>query len=220
MSPPRLKPKKKKKAPEPQCRYKDYLGKPTTKLLVVGLDAALRNFGVVCLDQKGAVEHSHTYVNKAPTKSESRKRSSDYGNVIHPIHHLISNYVLYHKYQVVVAREDYAFSASSASDATLKELGGILYWELAKIPGVELRYIPIQSAKKWATGNGNAQKEDVIKGVRDNFGFSAGSEHEADAFAVASLTLALMKPGLYKKTEKQKQALVGLRDHPLTSVVL
>lgn len=219
MSPPRLKPKKGKK-PASKCKFMDYLGKPAARRLIIGLDAALRNFGVVCLDAKGKVELSHTYTNKAPTKSEQRRRCVDYGNVIHPIHHLIANYVLYHRYKVTVVREDYAYAASSASDATLKELGGILYWELAKIPSVELWYVPIQSAKKWATGNGNAQKDEVIKGVKDNFGFEALTEHEADAFAVASLALALMKPGIFKKTEKQKEALVGLRDHPLTTVVL
>lgn len=219
MSPPRLR-RPKKAASASTTKFQEYRKAPKEKVAYIGFDPSLRNFGVVVLDDKGKVLENFTTVNKAPKKNEPRTRSADYLKAIHPAVAMVQNYVQFHQYRVIVAREDYAFAASSASDATLKELGGILYWEMSKIHGVELQYIPIQSAKKWACGNGNATKDMVVEGVKKNFGFDAGTEHEADAYAIASLALALQRPGVYpKKTEKQKEALVGLKGHALTTPV-
>lgn len=50
--------------------------------------------------------------------------------------------------------------------------------------------VPVGTIKKFATGSGNASKEDVIRSVRDRWGHSPKDDNEADALALLHYRLA------------------------------
>jgi len=52
--------------------------------------------------------------------------------------------------------------------------------KLAYIYGLELLYVSAKELKKWATGNGNADKAAMIKAARDK-GYDVLDDNEADA---------------------------------------
>lgn len=204
------------------CAYKKYTAPSNTRksLRVVGLDPSLRHFGYVILDGGGLLLESGTIDNKAPKSKETRTKCADFSNVVIPVVSRITDLVLRGGFDVCVVREDYAYAASSGSDALLKELGGVLEWELTRSTlGLTLHALPIQSVKKWACGNGNADKEDVEKGIKKYFGVTLNTEHEYDAYGCATLALAVMRKGLFQNVpEKNREVLVGLKAHTLTGV--
>ena len=193
-------------------------GKNIKPLRVLGLDPSLRNFGYVLLDENGKVIEQDTLKNKPRAKGEVRSKSADFNMAIEKILYKATTLSYCKDHRTIIVREDYAYSAHSSSDTILKELGGVLEWEMSK--GLKddnhLHWLPITSVKKWACGLGNATKEQVEAGVKEHFGFE-GDEHQCDAMAVATLALELAIPGTFDKvSSKQREALDALKEHPLT----
>jgi len=76
------------------------------------------------------------------------------------------------------------------------ELGGVLKlvaWDM----GVDVLLVPPSNLKQFATGKGNAKKEQVIQAVADVWGYDVPQNDEADAFALLKMGeayLAARKP--------------------------
>ncbi len=181
---------------------------------IMSLDPALRNCGVVLMDGEGVLIKADTIKNPAPKKGEERSKLADYNKIVKEVILLVQNQ-LHHNVPLFVIREDYAFSAASSSDTLLKELGGILEWEINKQPGVYLHWVGIGQAKKWACGKGNAEKDEVIAGIKSRFKFE-GDEHQCDAYSIATLSLEVLRPGTFKLDSKQKEVIDSMGDHSLT----
>jgi len=81
----------------------------------------------------------------------------------------------------LVVIEGYAFGARGGSVFDIAELGGIVRWELllADIPFVD---VPPSTLKKYATGKGNAGKDEMIAAAIRRFGFAGSDNNEADAY--------------------------------------
>lgn len=190
----------------PTVNMIDRVGNPGR--LIIGLDPSLTAFGYVELTEALEILHPSTV---KPGKKIGMDR-------IHFLmDEIIYKRIVYRKHlqEIVVFREDYAYSAGSSSDAVLKELGGVLEYELYKNK-VRLITIPIASAKKMATGKGNADKSVVMKEVYKNFGYD-GDEHTSDALAVAVTGVCLLNRGkITGLTKPQKEALDALADYDLT----
>jgi crossover junction endodeoxyribonuclease RuvC len=89
----------------------------------------------------------------------------------------------------VVAIEEYAFSRADAYAHELGELGGIVrltLWQ-RRIPYVD---IPPASLKRFATGKGNASKDEVLAAAIRRFEFEGSNNNEADAWILRQMALA------------------------------
>jgi Holliday junction resolvasome RuvABC endonuclease subunit len=164
--------------------------------VVMGLDVSLRHTGIVFLDRDGKLLSSETFEN--PKIEGEDSRVGGYTPVVRHVVGLLRG-VTYKPpgMKVIVAKEDYAFSQHSSSDTTLKELGGILLWEISKIVYTAFITVGITSAKKWMTGKGTADKDDMILATERRFGLRA-DEHVCDSIAVAATVLDSMYPGTFK----------------------
>lgn len=64
------------------------------------------------------------------------------------------------------------------------EVRGIILWIAAEL---EIEAMPVNpmTVKKWLTGSGKAQKQDMIAAVKRRFGIETTNDNEADAIAIA-----------------------------------
>jgi crossover junction endodeoxyribonuclease RuvC len=89
----------------------------------------------------------------------------------------------------VVALEGYSFGSHAAHAHELGELGGVVrltLWQ-RRIPYVD---IPPASLKRFATGKGNASKDEVLAAAIRRFGFEGSNNNEADAWLLRSMAFA------------------------------
>lgn len=87
----------------------------------------------------------------------------------------------------LVAIEGYSYASKNGGER-LGELGGVIRLSLydAGIPYLE---IPPPSLKKYATGKGNASKDDVLQEAVHRSGRTFGSDDEADAWWLGQMLL-------------------------------
>lgn len=79
----------------------------------------------------------------------------------------------------LLLREDYAFDAKNRAHQ-IGELGGVFKIALSSRKHPRIDAAP-QVIKKWATGKGNASKEDVLTEAVRQLGYPGSSNDEADA---------------------------------------
>lgn len=78
--------------------------------------------------------------------------------------------------------ENYAFGAKMAREV-LGEFGGILRWHLVDVDPQLCEVSPL-GLKKFVTGKGAGQKEQMMLGVFRNWGFEPRGNDEADAYGL------------------------------------
>lgn len=184
----------------------------TPAFFILGLDPSLTACAGVVIDQKGTA-HSRFLI--SPGKQRGLERlSTIVQGVSASIRSLVS---VAGGSKVLVVREDYAYAASSGSDAVLKELGGILLWELHKM-GIIMHTVGVAQVKKFVTGKGNAQKDQMMLAVYKSFSYDPRDEHDADAFGVAITARALVLRSSASLTAPQREVVVAAtaKGHPLT----
>lgn len=173
--------------------------------LIIGLDPSLTSFGYSEITESLEIVR----VESIKTKELRGFKRLDF-LVEEVINNRIMSKKVMWKEGIIVAREDYAYAEHSAADAVLKELGGILAYELHK-RGVPLEYIPIASIKKFATGKGNAPKEEMRLAVYKNFGVDTTDNDQADAFAVALTQVCkLNQPTILGLSKAQIETLTAM----------
>ena len=171
---------------------------------VVGLDPSLNNFGILVITDGGVVDASVV----TPGKLTGMDR----------ILNILGRLAEYAHLGPMV-REDYAYAASSGSDAQLKELGGILDYFL-HCRGVRLHRVGVAQVKKFVTGAGNAKKDMMMLRVYKDFGYDPPNEHLADAFGVAAFgadLLGVPRPGKHLTHQREVVEKARKEGHPLTS---
>lgn len=118
---------------------------------------------------------------------------------------------------VVVAMEGYSMAARAGRLADLGELGGVLkvaLWEMGyRQDNGTLLVVPPALVKKFATGQGNADKGAVRVAVYKRWGFEARTDDETDAYVLARIALAWAgaDPNL---TAFQREVLARLQGAP------
>jgi len=93
----------------------------------------------------------------------------------------------------VVVIEGYSFGSKGAAVVNIGELGGVIrchLWE-ARMPYVE---IPPSCLKKYATGKGNASKDDVLQQAVMRSGHTFTDNNAADAWWLHQVALAYYEP--------------------------
>jgi crossover junction endodeoxyribonuclease RuvC len=84
--------------------------------------------------------------------------------------------------------EGYAYGLQGAANFELGELGGIVKRAAyqAKVP---LVIVPPATVKRFATGKGNAKKDEIRLAVYKRWGFEAVTNDEVDAYVIARIGL-------------------------------
>jgi crossover junction endodeoxyribonuclease RuvC len=86
--------------------------------------------------------------------------------------------------------EGYAFSRNMAFARALTEFGGIVRYHLRKIGHAPIEISP-SSLKKFVTGKGNADKDQMVSGVQKTYGIEIPNHNMADSFGLAQIGRAL-----------------------------
>lgn len=91
----------------------------------------------------------------------------------------------------LVCLEGYSFGSKGRAVFQAGELGGIVrHWLWSEeIPWIE---IPPTQVKKFATGKGNVNKDQVMMQVYKRWGFEAPDDNQADAYVLAKIGLVLL----------------------------
>jgi crossover junction endodeoxyribonuclease RuvC len=112
-----------------------------------------------------------------------------------------------HEKADVAAIEQYAFSPKGRAHAhPVGELGGVVRLALYRVL-VPMAFVPVGSLKKFATGKGNADKDEVLAAVIRNWTEFAGTTNdEADAFILRQMALAFYDGGV-ELNKKQQEAI-------------
>ncbi len=93
----------------------------------------------------------------------------------------------------LVCIEGYAFGMPGRANSLtqLAEVAGVIKLEFYK-HNVHFRIIPPATVKKFATGRGNAKKDEMRLAVFKKWGFEAPTTDEVDAFVLAQIGRALL----------------------------
>jgi crossover junction endodeoxyribonuclease RuvC len=108
-----------------------------------------------------------------------------------------------------VAIEGYSFASRNSQAHSIGELGGVVrlrLWEMG-VPYVE---IPPTSRAKFATGRGNAAKNEVVSSVSAKTGLvfsGAGADDMCDAFLLEEMLRVHLGMGQYSWNSTQMSAL-------------
>jgi Holliday junction resolvasome RuvABC endonuclease subunit len=88
----------------------------------------------------------------------------------------------------LVAIEGYSYASKGSSGVSLGELGGVIrlaLWEA----GTPLAEVPPSCLKKYATGRGNASKDEVLVACVKRLGLEPRSNNESDAAWLRAMAL-------------------------------
>lgn len=107
----------------------------------------------------------------------------------------------------LVAVEGYSFGSRNSHAHALGELGGVVRVALhvASVPFVE---VPPSSLKKFATGKGNAGKEEVLASAIRRLGYEGHDNNEADALWLRAMGMDALGCPLVAMPESHRAALV------------
>ena len=108
-----------------------------------------------------------------------------------------------------LALEGYSMGSKGSRVFHIGELGGAL--KLVAIRRkMRILTIPPTSVKVFATGNGRAEKEDVIRGIETNWGYQIDKHDMADAFVILQMGIAFANRKVYRRyPEVRRRALEG-----------
>ncbi|MED5052681.1 crossover junction endodeoxyribonuclease RuvC [Anoxybacillus rupiensis] len=104
----------------------------------------------------------------------------------------------------VICVEGFSYSSRGAAVSVQYGIGWILRSELIRA-GLNYHDVPPSSVKKFATGKGNAKKEDMVLPIFKRWGFEHNSDNVRDAFVLAQIARALN--GQAELTKFQEEAL-------------
>lgn len=99
-----------------------------------------------------------------------------------------------------VVFEDYSFGSRGRNLFGLIEWGGVARTAVYKM-GVNIITVSPKTLKKFVTGNGNANKEDMMKAVKELWGYEATNNDEADAYSLSRFGDSLINPDRYSKEQ-------------------
>lgn len=167
-------------------------------LIVAGLDLSLTATGVCCVfDLDGEIEvECTTYGRKGRRDEPLLQRGERLRTLADEIVTLASGASL-----AVIEGP----STGSIGGSTHDRSG--LWWlvvDLLQRVDVPVAVAPPAVRAKWATGNGNAKKPEVLAKMRARFPqVSLGDDNEADALALASLGMAWLQKPIVSATNQQ-----------------
>lgn len=186
-------------------------------MIVVGLDLAYgdksKHSGT------GVATASGTFTIPAPTSAGAERLALMRSTVVAAVHGTVSTDLVRHvcgcfatAYGVhpdLVAIEGYSYGSKFVAHA-LGELGGVVRLELYDL-GIRYIVVPPSSVKRYACGNGNASKDDMLLAAVRRLGYEGNSKDQADAMWVRASALAALDEPIVDVPKTHLTALVAIR---------
>ena len=169
----------------------------------IGVDPSITNTGVVILDGngiiRGCINSRDCKAKKGPDAVSEIRRYFDIADYVST--GIASAILAGEPAKLYICYEDYAYDATHKA-FSLGEYNGILKMMLTELGNsVQLEYIAPTVVKKFATGNGGAGKDSMVKqAVSENEIMREQSIDVCDAFFMA-------KDALYKNAQKLAMSL-------------
>lgn len=146
----------------------------------VGLDASITSFGVYCAPLGEADWFGFAVCSQAKEGSDTTRAleiADEVKSLLYDLPHPIS----------IVTFEDYGpINKTSGKIAVRAEICGILKHHFLRVLKVPVLMVTPNSLKQFATGKGNASKENMLDAAAA-LGYYPDTTDEADAFFAASL---------------------------------
>jgi crossover junction endodeoxyribonuclease RuvC len=155
----------------------------------VGIDPSTKTGLVILEDNK-----VHTAVEITSKEKRDPHRFMDIAKTV-------MKYITEHD---VICIEGFSYSSRGAGVSVQYGIGWILRAELIKA-GLNYYEVPPSSVKKFATGKGNAKKDELVLPIYKRWGFEHESDNVRDAFVLAQIAQALL--GQAELTKFQQEAL-------------
>lgn len=118
---------------------------------------------------------------------------------------------------IAIVVEGYSFGSRFSRAHSLGELGGVVRVALHKA-GFEIVEVPPKCRAKFATGNGNSNKDDVLASLKQQFPmrFHDGcGDDECDAWVLEQMAYARLNESWYSWSKDQLAALEKIDWEPL-----
>lgn len=166
---------------------------------LMGLDLSLTSTGVSI--------NGETFSIKATTRGVER---------LVEISTRITNHAINSR-PIAVIIEGYSFGSKFSRAHSLGELGGVVKADLHRA-GFHIVEIPPKCRAKFATGNGNANKQDVLASLKEQFPmrfYDGYGDDECDAWVLEQMAYAKLNESWYSWSKKQLSALDKIDWAPL-----
>lgn len=145
---------------------------------IAGIDPSLNHTGVVILDEKGNLIHQEVIEAKKLRGIERLRFVKDRLMKVLIDHDIKS-----------VAIEGYSFGSRGRAVFNIGEMGGVLRVALYEAQ-IEILDVPPSTLKKFVTGKGNADKEQMRIAIKEKYKIDFDDDNEADAFGLAHYLIA------------------------------
>lgn len=150
------------------------------KTYSVGLDPSLSSFGAFT----APINHEEWY---GFTVATTVKDGSDMRRCLDVADYVYSTVMDLPYLPSIIVFEDYGpINKTSGKITQRAEICGILKYRFSTLDRIPILTVSPKGLKKFATGNGNAKKEDVLNAAHGQ-GFTAETTDEADAYFAAKL---------------------------------
>lgn len=184
------------------------------KNIIIGLDMSLRHSGVVILNHLGKIIHRESIIFETKNKTEKKQKKDthkiffrinnadqqqevDVTNKDHSID-TIKRYIviqkrieqLVQKFKVTHACIEGPAYQGTGQKIQLAELT-ILIRVMLRKKKIPFYIASPKTAKKYISGNGNADKEQMQESILEKYDYNLEDDNEADAFGLARLLLDL-----------------------------
>ena len=172
---------------------------------VVGLDLSLTSTGYSVGELRGTINSGHKGV----------ERLNDISN---QIENLIATNC---PKNIVAVIEGYSFASRNSQAHAIGELGGVVRLTLFRL-GISFIEVPPTCRAKFATGRGNASKNEVISAVSARTGIiwsGKGADDEADAFILEEMGLAVQGNARFDWPKVNLEALEKVDWSQLTEII-
>lgn len=155
------------------------IGSRTERVVVLGLDASLTHTGVLFLDDKFKVRESMTL--KSKHKKVARLKDIRDG---------VTWLIKKHRKDLKLAvMEGYAFNAArfgASRSHSIGEMGGVLKVAMVEC-SLPIYMVAPMSLKKFATGHGRGDKNQILLKVYQKYGIELQDDHQTDAWILAMI---------------------------------
>ena len=171
---------------------------------IIGLDLSLSSTGYSGNGMRGTIT----------SKEKGVKRLEDISTQIEKL--LYDNYPK----NVVAIIEGYSFASRNSQSHAIGELGGVVRLTLFR-QGIQFIDVPPTCRAKFATGKGNASKNEVISAVSARTGIvwsGKGADDEADAFILEEMGLAVQGNARFDWPKANLEALDKIDWSELTEI--
>lgn len=175
----------------------------------LGLDLSLNGTGISVLSHDGSLIESKL-IKLNTNKTNLYKGQARIKVIVDIILSILNKYSPQR-----VAVEGYSFGSKGRSFIDLAELGGVVRYELTnrKLDWVE---IPPKTLKKMVSGNGNADKVQMMEAVHQRYGVKFEDDNENDAYCLARALIDHTPESLLEmageRTKKKKKKSKKIED--------